>query len=542
MLRVRWALRLLVLLLVLLVTSAQTSQPASTQEPKRQTTIIVPFTEYEWWLLVWDENTVVCQVLVDHEGLPTADEVLADCGGDIYLQWLNTPPCVVPEGATEPIGCSGLYLHFVSSQPKQREVIVDLPHATVEVTLENCTPLEPSNLCVDQPMLLLTGIEPLPNEQITTIRGSIDGQPFICEGNICSLPLTTTPLAGSQVEFWAESTFGDTSPRFTAYVRVVETGVSPTPGASGWYVDVISSQWRGAEVASCSDIWEAFPPIGGVPDWLANPTQPELLKTDRAYFYLAGRLIANGVVDASACPTGGLLANGYADACGLEKARPAVEIWQNQFDGPIIEAAQEYGVPSQLLKNLFAQESQFWPGVFRVQWEYGLGQLTDKGTDALLLWNEAFFDQFCPLVLHEDTCASGFFKLTTQDQELLRGALASSIKADCPTCPTGVDLTITNLSTNLFAQTMKANCAQVGQLVFTATEQRPGSVATYEDLWRLTIANYHAGPGCVSFAIHTSWNEGAGLSWPSVAGRLTEACQGVIPYVDNITSFSTAPP
>jgi hypothetical protein len=247
-------------------------------------------------------------------------------------------------------------------------------------------------------------------------------------------------------------------------------------------------------------------------------------------------------VDASECPQGGLLPNGYADACGLEKARPAVELWQNQFDPQIVTSSQEYGVPAQLLKNLFAQESQFWPGVFRVQWEFGLGQMTDKGTDTILLWNEAFFDQFCPLMLHEESCAGGYLKLNPQDQALLRGALASTIKADCPTCPTGVDLTITNLSTNLFAQTLKANCAQVNQLVFTATEQRAGAVATYEDLWRLTIANYHAGPGCVSYAIHTAWNSGAGLSWPSVASRFTEACQSVIPYVDNITNINTVLP
>lgn len=542
MLRERWALWLLVLLLVMMVTSAQPETLAFAQEPERKTTIVVPYTEYEWWVLAWDENTIVCQVFVDHEGLPSADEVLADCGGDIYTEWISTPPCAIPAPGAEPIACSGLYLHFVASQLKQREVIVDLPQATVEVTLQNCTPAQPSNLCITQPELLLTGIEPLPNEQILTIRGSIDGQPFRCEGSVCAIPLRTTPVAGSQVEFWAESSFGDSSPRFTAYVRVVETGVSAAPGSSGWYVDVISSQWRGEQVASCADIWEAFPPLGGVQDWLASPSDPELLKTDRGYYYLAGRLIANGVVDASECPQGGLLPNGYADACGLEKARPAVELWQNQFDPQIVTSSQEYGVPAQLLKNLFAQESQFWPGVFRVQWEFGLGQMTDKGTDTILLWNEAFFDQFCPLVLHEESCAGGYLKLNPQDQALLRGALASTIKADCPTCPTSVDLTITNLSTNLFAQTLKANCAQVNQLVFTATEQRAGAVATYEDLWRLTIANYHAGPGCVSYAIHTAWNSGAGLSWPSVASRFTEACQSVIPYVDNITNINTVLP
>jgi hypothetical protein len=39
--------------------------------------------------------------------------------------------------------------------------------------------------------------------------------------------------------------------------------------------------------------------------------------------------------------------------------------WQNQFDERIMEVALETGVPAQLMKNLFAKESQFWPGVFQ---------------------------------------------------------------------------------------------------------------------------------------------------------------------------------
>jgi hypothetical protein len=89
---------------------------------------------------------------------------------------------------------------------------------------------------------------------------------------------------------------------------------------------------------------------------------------------------------------------------------------------------------------------------------------------------------------------------------------------------------------SLFANTLRANCEQVGQVVFNATEQVAGAAASYEDLWRFTIANYHAGPGCLSYAVHMAWNSSGVLDWEQVASSFTEACRGVIPYVENIAN------
>lgn len=507
------------------------------QTPNRQTTIVVPYTEHEWWLIRWEDNSIQCRILVDHEGLPQSGEVLTFCGSELHAEWQTTPACTITDAEAGTSTCEGLYLHLVSSQPRERDVIIELPPPVVYVSLEGCSPIPPENRCTEMPSLLLTAEEPLPNEQITFIEGFIDGRHFLCEGERCTLELFATPIEGVLVEFWAHSSYGDQSERYTAQVRVVDTGVSNAPGSGGWYVDVISSQWLGEQLATCARIWNAFSPVGTPPSWLSTPTEHELLASGEPYFYLAGRLIAQGAVDVSACPTGGLLPNGYADACGLEKARPMVEEWQNMFDARLVEVAQETGVPGQLMKNLFAQESQFWPGVFRVPYEFGLGQITDHGVEPLLLWNKSFYEQFCPLVLAEDACAEGYLGLNAEHRALLRGALATQVNADCAECPLGIDLTNVDFSLSFFAQTLQANCEQVAQIVYNASNQIAGSVSTYEDLWRFTIANYHAGPGCVSYAIHSAWQTSDFLTWDHVSTQFTEACQGAVPYVEKITEY-----
>jgi hypothetical protein len=519
------------LFVVLLGTLIGGQSVAHAQAPERKTTIIVPYTEYEWWLINWSDNTVRCRVLTSHDGLPTLDEVGAYCGQDLVDEWQSTELCNPAKIAK----CTGVYLFLASTTPKEKEVVVELPPAVVLVSLEGCDPLPPANLCTALPTLVLTGEEPLPNQSILNIQGTYDGEPFYCDGSVCKIPLRITPVLGSTIEFWADSSYGDSSEHFTAQVRVIDTGVSPEPNGGGWYVDVASSQWQGAPLASCARIWEAFPPIGEPPAWLSTPDHFELMASEEPYYYLAGRLINQDLVDVSGCLNGGLLPNGYADVCGLEKARPIITDWQNQFDQKIIDVGKATGVPGQLMKNLFAQESQFWPGMYRVPYEYGLGQITEQGADAIMIWNTAFFQQFCPLVLSESACAGGYLSLGVDDQAILRGALALQAKADCDDCPIGINLNDTPFTVSLFANTLVANCAQVSRTIYTATNQMAGRVATYEDLWKLTIANYHAGPGCVSYAIHQAWQAVDSLSWPQVSTYFTDPCRGVVPYVDQIT-------
>ena len=523
--------------ILLLSLAVWVGYPVAAQEeepPKRQTTSVVAINEYEWWLIRWTDNLIVCQVLINHDDMPTGEEVYADCSQEVYDEWITTPPCMQAQTGESTFLCPGLYLYKVGYQAGEQNVTIDLPAPSVWLTLTGCSLTPPQNLCAGVPNLLLTGEEPLPNEHITAIHINFEDQSLTCEAEVCEIPLQPTPLSGTRVEFWADSSFGDSSEHITAQLRVLESGVPDSPGMGGWYVDVLSSQWRGGPVESCAQIWQSFPPVGGPPFWLSTPTQEQLLASDQPYQYLAGRLISQGLVNASECPGNGLLTNGYADACGLSKARPLVDTWQNQFDPRILQVGQELGLPAQLLKNVFAQESQFWPGIFRVAQEFGLGQLTDLGADTVLLWNSAYFDQFCPLMLAGEVCAQGYLGMEEDERAILRGALATQANADCKDCSSGIDLTHADTTIMLFAQGILANCEQVGQTIVNATLSTPGQISSYEDLWRFTLANYNGGPGCLSFAIHSAWGLREPMDWEHVSTHITEACQGMIAYVDLI--------
>jgi hypothetical protein len=503
----------------------------------RQASIIIPYVKYEWWLMYWADNRIICQMYTDHEGWPIGEDIYASCSESVYSEWLRTPACPELAQGGDTTLCAGVYLLSIGSEPAEKTILVDLPPMQVWMTLSGCTPTSPEHMCPEIPSLLLTGEEPLPNEHITALNAILDGQTYQCNTLTCTLPLKPTPIDGLSVEFWADSSYGDSSEHFVAQVRVVDSGqpAGDVPTSPiGWYVDVLGKQWHGAQIASCAQVWQVFPTVGGPPPWLTTPEVPDLLATDTPYYFLAGQLISQGLVDATGCPDGGLLTNGYADACGLEAASPLVVDWQNRFDERIIAVARETGVPGQLMKNLFAQESQFWPGAFKDPHEFGLGQLTANGAETVLLWNPDFFTQFCPLVLDETTCQKGYLFLEQTDQATLRGALALQAKSECKDCQAGIDLSHADFSINLFAQTLLANCEQVAQIVYNGTGLIAGKVSKYDDLWRFTLANYHAGAGCLSYAVYNTWSSSEPIDWEHVSTHFTQPCQGVISYVAKI--------
>ncbi|MDX1436140.1 MAG: hypothetical protein R3335_04975, partial [Anaerolineales bacterium] len=430
----------------------------SADELERKVEIIVPIVQTEWWLVNWETNEIECSLVVEHDEFPKAAEVIYSCGEDIYIQWAETPSCTIPPEPPPPGTpiCEGLYLFQASRRQAEKTVEVDLPLSSVLLTISGCTLVPPRNLCDEVPNLVFIGHEPLPNEQTIAIHIRSEDEEIDCAGERCEIPMPITTLEGIEIEFWGDSSYGDSSPVYKALIRMVDAGASNVDDQSYWYVDILSTQWIGGEVASCSQVWESLPPVGGPPLWLSTPNDPAELASAEPYAYLGGRLIANGVVDASSCADGGLLENGNANSCGEILAQDAVVEWQNQFDPTIIEIADKTNVPAYLLKNQFAVESQFWPGIW-LPVEYGLGQITDNGADTALLWNEAFFAEFCPLVLEEEACSDGYLGLLPDEQGILRGALATGTDATCESCEIGIDLTHAEFTIDVFANTLLGN-------------------------------------------------------------------------------------
>ncbi|HWR66573.1 MAG TPA: hypothetical protein VN364_10675 [Bellilinea sp.] len=519
---------------------AQEETPEGPEAPKRLTTLTVDYTAYEWWLVRWRGNEITCRFIIDHEGLPISDEILTWCGDIFHSEWQNTKPCQLSTPGQSVENCPGNYLHFFESKPAKKQVEVELPLPSVWVSLTGCTVEPPGNRCIGTPQLQLIGEEPLPNEAIISIQGIYQGEPFTCSGNPCNLPLKPTGSQGADLEFWADSSFGDSSQHYTGLVRVLPRGDFMSPeGASSdsrvYYVDVITDQWRGGPQASCSDTWQAFPESGGIEPWLTTPLTAADLYTEVSLYYLAAMLITNNQVDASSCPSGGLESPLSANECGLAAARDEVIAWQNQFDEQILSVGRETGIPAQLLKNVFSRESQFWPGMYINYKEAGLGQLTDQGAETVLLWNRDFYDQFCPLVLHQSRCDLGFGNLILSEQAMLQGALVTKVNASCVDCPAGIDLAQAEFSVRVFAETMAANCEQTSRIITNTTGLLPGKAASYADLWRFTLVNYNAGAGCLTTAIKRTYLANEPLTWDNVSSRLEVACSGALDYVNDIS-------
>ena len=103
------------LFLLLLICLARTDTVLAGEDPPRSKTIEISYTEYEWWLVRWEDDSLVCDLYIDHDEPPTHNEIYVLCGSDIYDIWAESAPCDKAE-YTHSESCSGVYLFTASSE------------------------------------------------------------------------------------------------------------------------------------------------------------------------------------------------------------------------------------------------------------------------------------------------------------------------------------------------------------------------------------------------------------------------------------------
>ncbi len=280
----------------------------------------------------------------------------------------------------------------------------------------------------------------------------------------------------------------------------------------------------------CATIWGNNPPLV-LPVWLTTPIHADGLYSEEKYVLLASHLISEGIVDLGDCPNGGLTSEGMANSCGMEKAFAKVIIWQNQFDEFIYSAAQANQIPAVMIKRLFAQETQFWPPNSIAPRTYGIGNVSSPGIEPLFLWNYEIFQNTCHDV-YSQSCNQSYSKLPLENQQILRGYFIShNIDSYCATCPNSIDLDKTKRSIDFFAKLIVANCFQVNQILNNNGFSSPS--ISYEDAWRLTLANYTVGPTCINNGMqHTDVSKG--FHWEDFDNGLGSNCNADI-YINTIT-------
>lgn len=370
-------------------------------------------------------------------------------------------------------------------------------------------PSEPQN----EPYVMLTAYF---TDGISTgaikLEGNLYDKSFKCSETPCLLPVSTS----SVITFHALSESGETS-------NIVQANIVVTNSA-GFYIVTIEAVTQFSVFSdACSSAWGSSP-SSSLP-WGNFLQIPSRLNTGKKLHLLAGRLISFGIVDTKDCPGGGLDGSGAPNACGMEKAYPALVEWQNQFDYNIWSTSRDIHVPPKLIKTLIEVESQFWPSNERLFLdEIGLGQLNQLGMDVILRKNPEIYFQLCPTVL--GNCDRSYNMLPKELQAMIRGALIDSIDASCPTCPYGIDLLKAKQSINLLGLVINSTCQQTKALMDSLN-----TTAEIEDYWKFTIATYHSGIGCVQSAIEQASLTSSKLDWESVSKKLT--CYGGKAYVDN---------
>ena len=464
-----------------------------------------------WQLAKWNDGSLVCDLHLKHEDWPTPNDIWDACGYPVLEEWVSTPACTEAVIGRSTKACNGLFLKYIGKTPITIIEIVELPEIVVQILPVNCNTGE---WCLTRPVIELQAYEPLAGYQINTVQVRLGGREttFTEKNRRFNLPLTDEK--GAWLEYWADSTYGDRSELF----RVKYRNVVSDDGSS-FHFDLLGYEWN-QKAASGAALWNLFPPVdGSLPPALVQPDSVYELRTQKSYLYLAGHLVQTGDIETSNCLDGGINLSGAATPCGERAGFSQVVDWQNRYDSSILDAALKYNIPARVLKNIIAQESQFWP-TSDDPFEKGLGYLTSDGVDMLLMWNLDYFLEMCIPDFGKNACASGYSHLSDIQKALLRKRVLDKIG--------------TNEEVDVLAAVLLASATQSGQLVQNTTRQEPSGATTYVDMWKIAVANYYTGSGCMGNAIENVVANEEPLSWKGVVPHLPEKCKLAEMYVEKI--------
>lgn len=486
-------------------------------EENRRTMVQIKLTMANHWRFFrWKDGVSICNIYVAHENYPNGEEIRSYCGEELLNSWLSTPACEEALFGRDVSECEGVYIGYLGKSFQSVKELVELPQVNLKVEIVNC---EAGGWCSERVILRFVAEEPLTDHRITSVNVKIGTSEKKCEGSICELRMPVTKEDGIEVEYWANSDYGDDSNHEFFTLRNV-----PDLSKGEMYRFDLLGEGIDDTTPPGTKLWSLFPVLDH-PDReiLEQPSTYSDLFTENRFLYLAGKLILTGVVDGQSCSGFGLINNNTANPCGENLALMEVLTWQNKYDQEILTAANKHTVPAKLLKGIIAQETQFWPYPVADK-EYGLGRITENGADMLLIWNNKKFLESCLSLLASETCAAGYSNLDPGDQSLLRGLILSEVG--------------TEDEIDLLAATFFASATQVTQMVKNITELPISEVSTYEEMWKISVANYHSGSGCVGTAMQTAWAEGNIMMWDLINPNLLGDCKGAINYVESVYNLA----
>jgi hypothetical protein len=520
--RFTWGRGMLRLFLAILIIAGLAGTPNSSGTARengnvRTLTEHVTVQGSHWQLLRWSDGFVTCNIYVNHTAQPSIADVTHSCGTHIAETWLTTPACIPAQNGGSSNVCSGLMLRYVGAYTQTTTRVINLPEISIRLQMTDCLP---GQWCENRPGLRLIAQEPVEGHSIANIGVRVANNERIVRGSISEIRLPPTSEKGEWLEYWAESDFGDSSQRFRIKYRAYS---SVQDGRQVYRFDLLTQEWADT-LPGGALLWQVFAPVSeSLPKLLEPPLSPGYLATTNRYALLAGQLIRNGLVDATACADRGILPNGAASICGEQAAAEEVLAWQNKYDAQIYEAGLRHRVPARLLKGVIAQESQFWPES-PDPYERGLGFITENGVTLLLIWNPEYFLGACLPVYGEAGCAAGYSNMRPDRQVIIRRVIFDRIGSDS--------------EIDMIAATLYASAAQTQQMVRNVLRSEVSEASTYEDMWKMSLANYYAGSGCVGNALRGSINEPFPVNWETIANYLEGTCTIAATYVERVIQYS----